>query len=92
VTSYLSSRAIEKIAKHSIYPRVIQGIGLVILGNPYLGKSHQIMQYIYPKVNIIVCIILVQIEMQREKPLALHESVLWVVLERVRFVYFTINF
>jgi hypothetical protein len=35
---------------------------LVILGNPYLGKSHQIMQYIYPKVNIIVCIIWVQIE------------------------------
>jgi hypothetical protein len=29
-----------------IYPWVIQGIGLVILGNPYLGKSHQIMQYI----------------------------------------------
>jgi hypothetical protein len=25
---------------------VIQGIVLVILGNPYLGKSHQIMQYI----------------------------------------------
>jgi hypothetical protein len=46
VTSYLSSWAIAKIAKHSIYPRVIQGIGLVILGNSYLGKSHQIMQYI----------------------------------------------
>jgi hypothetical protein len=45
VTSYLSSWAIAKIAKHSIYPRVNQGIGLVILGNPYLGKSHQIMQY-----------------------------------------------
>jgi hypothetical protein len=44
---------------------VIQGIGLVILGNPYLGKSHQIMQYIYiyiQKVNIIICIIWVQIE------------------------------
>jgi hypothetical protein len=46
VTSYLSSWAIAKIAKHSIYPRVIQGIGLVILGNPYLSKFHQIMQYI----------------------------------------------
>jgi hypothetical protein len=46
VTSYLSSGAIAKNAKHSIYPRVIQGIGLVILGNPYLRKSHQIMQYI----------------------------------------------
>jgi hypothetical protein len=46
VTSYLSSWAIAKIAKHSIYPRLIQGIGLVILGNPYLGKSHQIIQYI----------------------------------------------
>ena len=45
VTSCLSSWAIEKIAKHSSYPRVIQGIALVILGNPYLGKSHQIMQY-----------------------------------------------
>jgi hypothetical protein len=45
VTSWLSSWAIAKIAKHSIYPRVIQGIGLVILGNLYLGKSHQIMQY-----------------------------------------------
>jgi hypothetical protein len=29
---------------------VIQGVGLVILGNPYLGKSHQIMHYIQ-KVN-----------------------------------------
>jgi hypothetical protein len=46
VTSYLSSLAIAKIAKHSIYPRVIQGIGLVILGNPYLAESHQIMRYI----------------------------------------------
>jgi hypothetical protein len=62
-TSYLSSWAIAKIAKHSIYPRVIQGIGLVILGNPYLGKSHQIMQYIHT-VNISICIIWVQIEMQ----------------------------
>ena len=61
VTSYLSSWAIAKIAKHSIYHRVIQGIGLVILGNPYLGKSHQIMQYIQ-KVNIIICINWVQIE------------------------------
>jgi hypothetical protein len=61
VTSYLSSWAIAKIAKQNIYPRVIQGIGLVILGNPYLGKSHQIMQYIQ-KVNIIICIIWVQIE------------------------------
>jgi hypothetical protein len=34
---------------------------LVILGNPYLGKSHQIMQYIQ-KVNIIICITWVQIE------------------------------
>jgi hypothetical protein len=45
VTSYSSSWAIAKIAKQSIYPRVIQGIWWVILGNPYLGKSHQIMQY-----------------------------------------------
>jgi hypothetical protein len=45
----------------SIYLRVIQGIGLIILGNPYLGKSHQIMQYIQ-KVNIIICITWVQIE------------------------------
>jgi hypothetical protein len=45
VTSCLSSWAIAKIAKHSIYPRAIQGIGFVIVGNPYLGKSHQIMQY-----------------------------------------------
>jgi hypothetical protein len=44
------------------------------------------MQYIQ-KVNIIICIISVQIEMQRENPLALLESVLWVVLERVWFVY-----
>jgi hypothetical protein len=42
------------------YPRVIKGIGLVILGNPYLGKSHQIMKYIQ-KVNIIICITWVQI-------------------------------
>jgi hypothetical protein len=49
------------------------------------------MQYIH-KVNIIICIIWVQIEMQRENPLALHESVLWVVLERVWFVYLTVNF
>jgi hypothetical protein len=91
VTSYLSSLAIAKIAKDSIYPRVIQGIGLVILGNPYLGKSHQVMQYIQ-KVNIIICIISVQIEMQMENSLALHESVLWVVLERVWFVYLTVNF
>jgi hypothetical protein len=34
---------------------------LVILGNPYLGKSHQIMQCIQ-KVNIIICITWVQIE------------------------------
>jgi hypothetical protein len=61
VTSYSSSWAIAKIANQSIYPRVIQGIGLVILGNLYLGKSHQIMQYIH-KVNIIICIIWVQIE------------------------------
>jgi hypothetical protein len=40
---------------------VIQGIGLVILENLYLGKSHQIMQYIQ-KVNIIICITWVQIE------------------------------
>jgi hypothetical protein len=69
---------------------VIQGIGLVILGNPYLGKFHQTMQYIH-KVNIIICIIWVQIEMQRENPLALIERVLWVVLERVWFVYVTVN-
>ena len=61
VTSYSSSWAIAKIAKQSIYPRVIQGLGLVILGNPYLGKSHQFMQYIQ-KVNFIICIIWVQIE------------------------------
>jgi hypothetical protein len=91
VTAYLSSWAIAKIAKHNIYPRVIQRIWLVILGNPYLGKSHQIMQYIH-KVNIIICIIWVQIEMQRENPLVLHESVLWVVLERVWLVYLTVNF
>jgi hypothetical protein len=35
----------KKIARHSIYPWVIQGIGLVILGNPNLGKSPQLMQY-----------------------------------------------
>jgi hypothetical protein len=64
---------------------------MVILGNPYLGKSHQIMQYIH-KVNIIICIILVQIEMQRENPLALLKRVMWVVLERVWFVYLTVNF
>jgi hypothetical protein len=34
---------------------------LVILGNPYLGKSHQIMKYIQ-KVNIIIYITWVQIE------------------------------
>jgi hypothetical protein len=33
------------MSKNIIYPRVIQGIGLIILENPYLGKSHQIMQY-----------------------------------------------
>jgi hypothetical protein len=49
------------------------------------------MQYIH-KVNIIICIIWVQIEMQRENPLVLHESVLWVVLERVWLVYLTVNF
>jgi hypothetical protein len=49
------------------------------------------MQYIQ-KVNIIICILWVQIEMQRENPVALHKSVLWVVLERVRFVYLTVNF
>jgi hypothetical protein len=49
VTSCLSSSAIAKFAKHSIFPRVIQGIGLVILGNPYLGESHQIMQYLKSK-------------------------------------------
>jgi hypothetical protein len=31
------------------------GIKLINLGNSYLGKSHQIMQYIQ-KVNIIICI------------------------------------
>jgi hypothetical protein len=45
VTSYLSSWAIAKIAKHSIYPRVNHWIGLEIQGKPYLGKSHQIMPY-----------------------------------------------
>jgi hypothetical protein len=30
--------------------------------------------------------------MQRENPLALLESVLWAVLERVWFVYLTVNF
>jgi hypothetical protein len=30
--------------------------------------------------------------MQRENPLALLESVLWVVLERVWLVYLTVNF
>jgi hypothetical protein len=45
VTSYLPSWAIAKIAKHNIYPRVNQEIWLLILGNPYLGKSHQIMEY-----------------------------------------------
>jgi hypothetical protein len=68
---------------------------LAILGNHYLGKSLQIMQYIYiyiyPKVNIIVCIIWVQIEMQRDNPLALHEIVRWVVLERVWFVYLRVT-
>jgi hypothetical protein len=49
------------------------------------------MQYIH-KVNIITCIIWVQIEMQRENPLALLESVLCVVLERVWFVYLKVNF
>jgi hypothetical protein len=39
---------------------------LVILGNPYLGKSHQIMQYIQ-KVNIIICITWVQIEYAEEE-------------------------
>jgi hypothetical protein len=48
--------------------------------------------YIYPKVNIIECIIWVQIEMQRKNPIALHESVMWLVLERVWFVYLTVNF
>jgi hypothetical protein len=33
VTSYLSGWAVAKIAKPIIYPRVNQGIGLVILGN-----------------------------------------------------------
>jgi hypothetical protein len=47
--------------------------------------------YIYPKVNIIVCIIWVQIEMQRDNPLALHEIVRWVVLERVWFVYLRVT-
>jgi hypothetical protein len=49
------------------------------------------MQYIH-KVNIIIYIIWVQIEMQRENPLALLERVMWVVLERVWFVYLTVNF
>jgi hypothetical protein len=30
--------------------------------------------------------------MQRENPLSLLESVLWVVLEHVWFVYLTVNF
>jgi hypothetical protein len=30
--------------------------------------------------------------MQRENPLALLESALWLVLERVGFVYLTVNF
>jgi hypothetical protein len=30
--------------------------------------------------------------MQRENPLTLLERVLWVVLERVRFVYLTVSF
>jgi hypothetical protein len=49
------------------------------------------MQYIQ-KVNIIIYIIWVQREMQRENPLALLESVVWVVLERVWFVYLIVNF
>jgi hypothetical protein len=46
----------------------------------------------YPKIKHFIYITWVQIEMQRENPLALLESVMWVVLERVWFVYLTVNF
>jgi hypothetical protein len=39
-----------------------------------------------------MCITWVQMEMQRETPFALFECVLWVILERVWFVYPTVNF
>jgi hypothetical protein len=56
-----------------------------------IPPNYAIYIYIYPKVNIIVCIIWVQIEMQRDNPLALHEIVRWVVLERVWFVYLRVT-
>jgi hypothetical protein len=44
----------------------------------------------YPKNKHYYMHYLVQIEMQRENPLALFECVLWVILERV-FVYLIVN-
>jgi hypothetical protein len=49
------------------------------------------MQY-FQKVNIIICINWVQIEMQRENPLALLERFMWVILEHVWLVYLTVHF
>jgi hypothetical protein len=90
VTSYLSSCAIAKIAKHSIYPRVIQGIGLVILGNPYLGKSHQIMQYLKSK-HYYMHYLGTNRNTEGEST-CLARKCHVVVLERVWFVYLTFNF
>jgi hypothetical protein len=49
------------------------------------------MQYIQ-KVNIIICINWVQIEYAEGESIALLESFLWVVLERVWLVYLKVHF
>jgi hypothetical protein len=74
-----------------VFSECNQGIQLVNLGNPQLGKTHQIMQYIQ-KVNIIICINWVQIEYAEGESIALLESFLWVVLERVWLVYLKVHF
>jgi hypothetical protein len=57
----MSDIKIIKLSGSIVFSQGNQGIQLVNLGNPYLGKSHQIMQYIQ-NVNIIKCINWVQIE------------------------------
>jgi hypothetical protein len=51
----MSDIKIIKLSGSIVFSQGNQGIQLVNLGNPYLDKSHQIMQYIQ-NVNIIKCI------------------------------------
>jgi hypothetical protein len=76
--------------KHSIYPRVIKELGWYFQVILFRKNPSNLCKY--PKVNIIICIIWVQLEMQRENPLALVKGVLRIVFKRILVFYHEINF